>query len=323
MRGVLTRRSNGPINTSYKYRNSGRRAFHINKRFKKKVELVQGHTLKYSTRTNAEFDGTTGEALFSVIDIGSPIENDILMAYAKTHYAGYKVADPNTTSGSSNQFKMKVKVLSFYRNLYAINSSNVKVYVTVYSLMPRHDIHDALLMPAVAMQTYLRSGDLADAGTIGRLVSDVDFHPYLVPAITQNWIITKTRHFAVHVGGRFNINMSHSYDINYGLDSQTFGWDTGIVAKKGHFRATMVKMVGELGVATTAANKFIRNLPFECIGRINSNVSLHVAQETRDIYLDENISATRNIGGITSDEVVHEETEIFAATDKLAPTVIT
>lgn len=317
---MLTRHSNGPINSSYVYRNKGRRSYHINRRFKKKVELVQGHTLKYTDLANVYFLGVNGQSVVASLSLGDPVENDLLMDYAKKHWNGYKEVDPNTTSGTSGQFKMKLKVLSFYKTLQGINSSNVKANIIVYQLTPRHDIHQANLLPAAAMSTYLRGGDLADVDSITPLVTDVNFDPFKVPALTQNWIIKKTRGFTVHGGGKFKIVLNHSYDINYGLDSQSWGWDTGIVAKKGHYRAVLIKVTGELGVVTQDANKYIRNLATELIGRIRIAASIHVSEETRDIYLDESISVTRNVAGGGLEIFQGEEDQALRPKDPLLPT---
>lgn len=311
---------NGPINTSYTYRNQGRRSFHINKKLRKNVALVQGHELKYHSEQNLNFLGLNGQSTYSVMAIGGPVTNDLFMDFAKRHWSGYLSTDVNTVSGSAEQFKLKLKVMSSPTTFLGVNSSNVKLHVVVYQLTPKHDIHQANLLPAAAMATYLRQGDLGDSLTNTPLITDIYLTPYMIPAITQNYNIKKTRGFIVHGGGKFNIVMNHSYDINYGLDSQAFGWDTGIVAKKGQYRANIIKFTGELGVVAQDASKFIRNLAFEVIGKLYVNAKLHVSEETRAIYIDEGLNTSRNVAGGGLEIFQGEEDQALRPKDPLLPT---
>lgn len=319
---MLSRKVHGPINASWQYRNKGRRAYHLSKRFKKRVDLHTGHTLRYTDVENVNLLGVNGKARYYVMDLGSAVDNDTYIDYAKKHWAGYKVVDPNTTANAVTQFKMKVKVLSIYKNLYMINSSNTKSLVQVFGLTPRHDIHKANLMPPAVLTTYFNNGDLPDATTVDQNVSDIAFNVFHCPALTQNWKISKTKSFWVHGGGNYKLNLSHSYDINSGLDSQAFGWDTTVVAKKGHYRALLVRVVGDLGVVLETAPseiKHIRNLPFEHIGRETTSVKLHVSTETRDIYLDEHIPVTREIAAPGGIAFQAEELQIEHIPDPLLP----
>lgn len=292
----------------YKYRNNGRRAYHLSKRFQKKVALATGHTLLYNDIQNTQLPVALGTALFYQLDLGYSADDDFFLEYAKKHWIHYKEPDPNTTVNNIAQYKMKLKVMDFRRTVFGVNSSTNHMYVTVYSLTPRHNIHNGNLFPQTALSTFMEGGNLPDVSNNTSIATDVDFTPYRVPAITANYKISKTRSFSVHPGGSFSVGVQNSYDINNGLDSAVAGWDPTIFIKKGHYKAILVKIVGGLGVATNGDGRFIRNLETEAVCRIVSKAKLHVAEEERDIIYNLGLTQQRTLAGLTAQKIINEET---------------
>lgn len=285
----------------------GRRAFHINKKFQKKVALHTGHTMEYKQLSNNAWTVGHGSCFFSQLDIGYVGDNDVFLDYARRHWAGFHTTDPNTTNDGITQFKMKLKVMNFSRTIVGVNSSNNKMYIECWSLSPRHNIHNPNLFPFTALSTYLQGGDLPDSGTAAHLIGDVDLSPFDCPALTANYKFGKKRFFCVHPGGSFTIKVQNSYDITMGLDKDVSGWDPTLQIKKGQYKAVLIKMYGGLGVLTNATSKYIRNMETEAIARVIAKATLHVSREERKIYYNNGLSAERDIPSVTAAEAINEE----------------
>jgi len=198
-RRVLSRGSFGPKNAIYKYRNSGRRARFVNRRFAKKIAANTGHVLKWNNLTNDAFSGINGQSLVWSMDVGAKVDGQSFYDFALKHWHGYETPDVGTISGSEWN-KLKLRVMDHSENMHGINSGTSKIHFQIWGIRPRHDIHAAALMPTSIMNTYLESGNLPDVLTDTHLSTDVDFTPYKVPALTANYVIEKQRGFTVHPG---------------------------------------------------------------------------------------------------------------------------
>jgi len=300
----LTRSSNGPINTNYKFRSSYRRKFTISPKLKTKVALAQGHTMQNTEVVNGTWFGPNGSCVWAQDFLGSRIQTAQITQVVEENYAGYLVEDPNTVAGTAKRFKVKVKVLNDSSSFIVINSSNVKVTVSCYPLLPRADIHTG--DTPLELLATARAGDLPEVGDQTMPYTDPRFTPFMCPELCMQYKILKPRTFTVHGGGKFNLQLRHSYDIvNY--PSNVAG--TGIIGKKGIYRPMLIKLVGELGVITKDSVTSLRNLPVNCVWKNNVFWQAHASTENRVIYSD--LNATRNLpitGTLTGQGLIEEET---------------
>lgn len=318
-RTSLKSSSYGPINRIFKYRNSNRRAYRISKKFQKKVDIAQGHTLLYEAHNNSYGIWANGTCQFQTISMGLTSANQIYTDFCLENWQNYQSPDSAVTLHSPQQFALKIKVLDARVFYQGFNAGNSKFHVTVYPLRARRDIYDTDLLPVNIFGTSTLKPDvttLQAVDSISRNLDDPTNSPYDWPAFTQNYVIGKSRSFVVHAGGHFNLSLRHSWDIKVGTDTN-YGWAGQIgsskvpLLRKHAFRGLLIKYVGELGVSTNADNvyKLIRNLPGEVAGKSVSKIKLHVAEETRPIKLTINLAADRTNAGGTSYKV-NEETNV-------------
>lgn len=300
----MSRVSNGPINSSYRYRSSGRRQYYVDKKFQRKVALSQGHTLIYKQFGNIYNNGIAGQCTWADLDLGKTTDVALLRDFALTHWAGYKEADPNTGFLSTAQFPLKFKVMDHSVNYQGLNSGTNKIHITVYTCTLKHDINSDVMFPGTAIVGFSDEARLKQTGSDAQNPFDVNLTPYMVPAVTAHYKISKSRSFTVHAGGSFNIKLRHSYDCNVGTDS-TVGWSgqSTLVAKKGQYRCLLIKIVGQLGVVEGSDppnTAYLRNTAFQAVGRINTVAKIHVSEENRPIHWQQLTSRTRNLAGLNS-----------------------
>jgi len=299
---VLTSSSSGAINRVFKYRSSGRRQYRINKRFQKNVALSSGHTLVYKKFLNDHQDQVNGRCKWIQLILGSTASVEIYRDFALAHWNGYKELDPNTGYMSGQQFPLKFKVMDDSIVYTGINTGSNKIIISAWTLTLKHDLHSDSMYPATAILGYSDSARLKDASCDAQNPEDTYLTPYMVPAVTTNYKISKARTFTVHAGGKFVLRARHSYDVTIGTAS-TAGWagNTGLVARKPHFRCLLIKVIGELGVVTEGGFHYLRNTDCAFAGQFNIKAKLHVSEENRPIFLQQDTSTRREvIGGIAS-----------------------
>jgi len=311
---VLTRKSNGPKNSSYNYRSSHRKASHVNKRFKRRVEEAVGHPYLITDVENTELTAVNGTASWSSFNLGTA---DQILSFQQTLYqnqVGWDVHDPNiATPNESNVLKNRYIVRDYIRTATYINESSAKVHVTMYTLVPRHDLAYSSCDPYYMLSNFGATGDLISNETpnVALPFYSPYFTPFQCPVLCQNYKIMQKRSFMVHAGGKFQVTLRHSFPITAGLDFNVTAlasfkqW-----ARKPNFRAVLIKCVGELGIVKTAdgASRAVRHLPISIVGRLYTNVKLHNSSENRVITKHEDIQKALNASAYTASEIINEET---------------
>lgn len=280
---------------------------------KKSVALATGHTVQNSNVFNGEWTGVNGLAKWICIEVGTALDTSAISTFVSLNYVGYDAPDWNTTSGSAQQFKLRTKVLNQSNNFTCINAGSSKVTVTCYPLVPRHAVNVG--REPLTELAGGRSGDLIAPGANQMPYEDPRFTPYMCPELCMGYKILKPRSFTVHGGGKFNLNLRHSYDIvNYNAENPV------VVGEKHCYRAMLVKFVGELGLVNVEAARYIRNLPVQIIWKNNQVYSAHASKETRLIIDDFNIGHNQTVSGTTGDEFLNQEINAVEAVQRLDPT---
>jgi len=319
---VLTSSSTGSVNRVIKYRSSGRRARFINKRFQKKVAMAEGHILKYEKNANEITNTLMGQCNWFDISVGATTQVELFRDYLLNHWAGYKVLDPNTSYMSANQFRLSFKVLDHSQYFIGLNTTTVKVRISCYTCLPRHDVHSAGLLPLSAMIGYSDAARLKDVSSDAQVYTDVNVTPFMVPYITSNYNIVKSRSFTVHAGGKFVLKLRHSYDVNVGTSTQAgYSGNTDLEAKKSQYRCLLVKVVGELGSCNDDPNLFLRNMPVQIVGRLTTRANLHVSEEKRPIIFQSSTDSTRYHVG--QPQIIEEEGITLANVNSLGVNIVT
>jgi hypothetical protein len=267
---------------------------------KTRVALAQGHTIQNTDVINGNWSGPNGECLWALDFLGSRSQNAVLINRVAANYAGYGVADPNTTAGTANRYKIKVKVLNDVSSYVVMNAATTKVQVTCYSLLPRADI------PAgddpLSLITAGRSGDLLEPGTTMPF-DDPRFTPFMCPRLCMQYKILKPRSFTVHGGGKFTLQLRHSYDLsNY--TATTVG---NLLGKKAVYRPMLIKIVGELGLVEQAPSNYLRHLAVNCVWKNNLFWQAHASTENRIIYDDEDVTRNLTVAGGGAEEFINQE----------------
>lgn len=314
----LTSSSSGQYNRLFKYRQSGRRAAHLNKRFRRRVAEHLGHPIDYELIENRHGTANEGECLWLQMYVGSTAQISELSALGMRNYAGFRVADQNTTASSAEQYGLHFHVMNHVQTMTAFNAStNAKLQITCYPMYLRRDISDTNLFPERICVLNAASGTLYDTGNngIGRATQDVDLTPYQMPIMVNTYKIGKPRSFTVHGGGRFNLSVQHSYSFNQG-SSTNVGISSGsLAARKGQFKCLLIKMVGALGIVVAGGSPpLIRNSNPTYAARQITRARMQISSELRHIDYVSGLPAERIVGGYTA--VVNEE-EILGAGSEL------
>lgn len=187
-----------------------------------------------------------------------------------------------------------------------MNAATTKVTVTCYPLLPRADIPTG--DSPLDLMTQGRSGDLLDTGGAAIPFEDPRFTPYMCPTLCMQYKILKPRTFTVHGGGKFNLQLRHSYDI-VNFPSNVVG---GTLGKKGIYRPMLIKLVGELGLITQDSLNYLRYLPVNCVWKNNVFWQAHASTENRVIYNDLNASRNLPVGAPSAQQFVNEEIDAVA-----------
>jgi len=320
-RSGLTRTSNGPINSSYKFRSSYRRKFNISRKLKARVALAQGHTVQNTEVINGTWTGPNGSCVWAQDFIGTVSQTKEIATAVINNMIAYKQPDSFTTPGAPEQYKIKMKVLNDSSSFVVMNAATTKVTVTCYPLLPRSDI----LSGSTPLQliTAGRAGDLLEATGAVMPFNDPRFTPFMCPEICMQYKILKPRTFTVHGGGKFNLQLRHSYDINNYTNNIIP--DIEVIGKKSVYRPMLVKLVGELGLITKDAVVSLRHLPVNVVWKNNVFWQAHASTEQRVIYND--LNASRNLPipgpGITGQGFVEEENLSINNFADIALTVVT
>lgn len=309
----LSRKSDGPINASYKYRASYRRRFKISKSMKKSVALAQGHTIQDSDVTNGSWIGTNGIAQWQVMFVGTQVNTDEIQAVVEANMVGFGQADWNTTIGTKNRFKIHTKVLNHVESVTAFNSSTTKLNVAVYPLLPRRDITTNYDPATLIIRD--RQGDLQLSGGSEMTFQDPRFTPFMCPELVACYKILKPRIFTVHGGGRFNLKVRHSYDIV----NSTANDPSDLVGKKAIYRPILIKMWGQLGIVSDVAGTYVRNMPTNVVWKRNTFWQAHVAEENRLIYNDKNVTRNQAVGAPIAEQFIDQETLVVEQQNEIVP----
>lgn len=315
---TLNRKSTGPINSSYRYRASYRRKFHISRRKQRSVALATGHTIQNTAVLNGFWNGANGVATWNVIDLGVQADTIAIANNVIANAAGFDVPDPNTVPGSSDQYLMNTKVLNHSINYFCINSSTTKITVTCYPLIPRLDITTG--REPLSCMALGRTGELLFTGGTSMPFNDPRFTPYMCPTLREQYKIMKPKVFTVHGGGKFNLNARHSYDLKQYTDNE----NPVSHGRKPIYRPVLVKIVGEIGVveAGDPPVRYIRNVPTSVIWKRNTFYAAHLSRERRLIYTDDSISSNQSIAGITGTTFINQETDTLATRAQLDPITV-
>lgn len=314
----------GPINTVYQYRSRGRRAYHISRRFRKKVNEHFGQMLRWTSSSNVFNTGTLGAASWYMLSIGTAADVTYILDFCARHAKGFKVPDPNVTSHAAEQWGFRCRVLNESLVLHGFNeSSNSRLECSVYYLSPKQDVWGGVssYSPISLITTDAATGTLYDASSPTTIAySDVDATPFQFPALMAMYRVSRGRKFVVHGGGRFDCSLRHSYMATVANDS-TFGVPgSTLYGRKPQARFLLIKMVGELGILDEGSgNKAIRNAAPVFGARLNYSMSAVVSADQRPIKLVDSADTRTAAGTINTFE---EEFNTVAPQAYLAANII-
>lgn len=294
-RRILSRSSNGPINTKYTYKSTNRRPSKVNRSFNKAVKMAGAKLYRFTDVSNHQFPGNNGQAVWGELSVGFAVEIGEFCERLRQNYLGYNVLDPNTTTAGDNQLFMNYHIDSLAKYGFFINNSECRVHVSAYECTPRSDMagDTPYSTPLAFMNNNFHTGELVDSviydgvtpGTM--LLSDPRSTPFMCPKLCSKYIIKHHKAFTVHPGGRFNLNVSsNNFDANY-YNSFYSGDGYNHFAKRGQTKVILFKFWGELGVVEDETGvAHLRNMAFNVVSRHNYICKGRAGEDTRTIYQD-------------------------------------
>jgi len=276
------------------------------------VHMAAAKSYRLSNVYNHRLLTLNGLCSWNQLHIGGVRDIQNFVHHLRNNYHGYKVVDQNTTE--SQQIIMHYHVDSMVSDNVFINGSNCKCHIEIYEVEPRADIHGTLedMSPVNLMLSNPHSGELFDNEVVDEETpSELSPHhpnytPYMSPMLTQSFRITNTRKFVVHPGGRFDIKLElNNFDANAYVDTDYV--HTNLIAKKGKYKAVLLKMYGELGIIGKDSTTYVRNLPCSIFGQGNDVYKGRIGEDSRVIYADINQDIRGTVVDPTSNIVLVEE----------------
>lgn len=305
---TLKRRSEGPINTVYKYRCSGRRAFKVDRRMAKKVALATGHVIEETDLINGSVESTAGggDAAWTQFIIGTVAQSGTIAAVVHANAVGYQEADWNTSYGTASAGKLHIKIMDYSNTFIAFNCANSHMNVEIYPIYLRADMSVSSATP-IDFLGQDRAQDLPIPTTSAMSYLDPRFTPFMCPGLCQHYKIGKVKKFSVHGGGRFDFSLRHSWDITPAADV----YPSGLVAKKGSFRCLLIKTYGQLGLQRVGdpANFYVRHVQSGWAYQQRVMWRAHLSYESRKLFKDNDLARGQPIASSVSEFENQEKQE--------------
>lgn len=321
-RRVLTTAKPADTHKIHYYKTPAKRPYHLNTKFADKVAQSMGHTYRYTYVTNKGVDTPVSKCTWTAVGLGFPPDISGLMTQVRQNLAGRGEADPNTVDSSTDQFKLRYKLLKMQRRIHAISTCTDTMHIEMYELIPRRDLYASVQYPSpdpiTLFNSFKQQGNIDIGSSTWMGSDDPRWTPFMSPILCQHWKILNVRKFQVAPGAQFNAYLAvNNKDLVQGLDDNAV---TEVYARKKTARVLLIKCYGQLGVATDeGGNKFLRNLQCSYAFKQDDLWEVHAAHESRKLIVDGNLNAMTG-GTYVSEAFIKEESATLSAVDRALTT---
>lgn len=280
--------------------------------------MAEANVFRQTDIENLQWQAPIAGAGWYQLEVGTQAELSVFRLALEANFKGFH-ENAGSISGADG-YKIHTHVDSYSKTALFISESNIKTHVTVYELIPRHDIYgvSATISP-LQMLNYEEQGDIVDTtaygGTTAGSMTYVDprFTPFRVPTLTSQYKITNIKNFTVGAGSRFTLNLAcNNVDLNYLTDNPPATNISSVqylYGKKNKYKCLLVKIYGELGVVSNGGEppvKQIRNQATSLVGQVWHRRRGRAGADPRLIYQDETL-AKNAIGDNTIGFFIDEE----------------